>query len=216
MLTIYHSDTRLNKLDAPDGPFDALILASAGLLRTNQGHRITASLSSPTMLHAVGQGAIGIEIRSSDDRMRGMLARLNDVETEWRTAAERTMLRVLEGGCSVPVGVETELERETGNTGSSTLTLKAVIASLDGQTCIQHTISRPVSSRDEAEQVGTDMAAHLIDRGGQAILEELGRIVESKNVSGVNDAVAMQKKQAAAPSHSTLAGGRLREQVTIA
>lgn len=182
-MSLYASDTRLQKLDAEDGPYDALILAAAGLLRADYGNRITEYLQGPTMLHAVGQGAIGIEIRSSDTRMRVMLSKLNDLPTQLCTSAERTMLRILEGGCSVPVGAETELSTQEGQ---QILTLRANIASLDGQTCIEHHISRPVRNIAEAEQLGSDMAVHLIQRGGKAILEELGRIVEMKNVNGIN------------------------------
>ena len=197
----HHSDTRLNKLDAEDGPYDALILASAGLLRSQQGERITAYLNSPVMLHAVGQGAIGIEIRSDDTRMREMISRLNHTDTDLRTACERSMLRTLEGGCSVPVGVETRFvdgeEDEATPIGSSSnghsngngkarrLEVRAIIASLDGTRAINHLETRSISTKADAEQLGHDVAVVLIQRGGKEILEELGRIVEMKNVNGV-------------------------------
>ncbi|BGP34174.1 porphobilinogen deaminase [Rhodotorula toruloides] len=101
--------TRLRKLDDPNSSYTALILASAGLLRLNMGHRITSSVSSPTLYHAVGQGAIGVEIREGDERSRAIIGSLECWKTSWRTRAERMMLRVLEGGCSVPVGCETKL-----------------------------------------------------------------------------------------------------------
>ncbi|GAA6003385.1 hydroxymethylbilane synthase [Rhodotorula paludigena] len=101
--------TRLKKLDDPTSSYTALILASAGLLRLNLGHRITSSVSSPALYHAVGQGAIGVEIREGDQRARDVIGSLECWKTSWRTRAERMMLRVLEGGCSVPVGCETKL-----------------------------------------------------------------------------------------------------------
>lgn len=101
--------TRLRKLDDPNSSYTALILASAGLLRLNMGHRITSSVASPTLYHAVGQGAIGVEIREGDERARAIIGSLECWKTSWRTRAERMMLRVLEGGCSVPVGCETKL-----------------------------------------------------------------------------------------------------------
>lgn len=73
-------------------------------------HRITCPLNSPTLYHAVGQGALGVEIRSGDSRVREVLRGVGHWQTEWRCGAERACLRVLEGGCSVPVGVESELE----------------------------------------------------------------------------------------------------------
>ncbi|GAA5870106.1 hypothetical protein JCM1840_003584 [Sporobolomyces johnsonii] len=101
--------TRLRKLDDPTSSYTALILASAGLLRIGLGHRITAPVTSPTLYHAVGQGAIGVEIREGDERGREIIGSLECWKTSWRTRAERMMLKVLEGGCSVPVGCETTL-----------------------------------------------------------------------------------------------------------
>ncbi|XAO23122.1 porphobilinogen deaminase [Cryptococcus bacillisporus CA1280] len=102
-------NTRFNKLDNPQSPFSALILAMSGLERLGMAHRATSPLSSPTLMHAVGQGALAIEIRSTDPRVRNCLRRLGHWQTEWSCGAERGCLRVLEGGCSVPVGVESEL-----------------------------------------------------------------------------------------------------------
>ncbi|WWD17856.1 porphobilinogen deaminase [Kwoniella shandongensis] len=102
-------NTRLAKLDNPESKFAALILAISGLTRIGLGDRVTTPLSSPTLMHAVGQGALAVEIRSNDLRTRNCLRGLGHWETEWSTAAERGCLRVLEGGCSVPVGVESEL-----------------------------------------------------------------------------------------------------------
>jgi hydroxymethylbilane synthase len=198
-----YSDTRLNKLDAEDGPYDALILASAGLIRSGQSDRISAFLQSPIMLHAVGQGAIGIEIRSQDSRMKKMVSTLNHLETDWRTSCERSMLHELEGGCSVPVGVETQFlpparGKETDQAkylGERPLALRAIIASLDGTRVIEHEVSRQIYSKAEAVSLGCEMAQWLIQKGGRAILEELGRIVEQKNVKGVNDSVATHQKE---------------------
>ena len=197
------SDSRLNKLDVEGGPYDALILASAGLIRSEQSHRITASLQSPIMLHAVGQGALAIEVRSDDGRMKEMFSKLNHLETDWEANCERTLLHVLEGGCSVPVGVETnffppdrgDLVGEADNLSTRTLSLRAIIASLDGSSAIEHNLTRQVQSREEAKSLGRDVAHVLIQKGGQAILQELGRIVDQKNVKGVNDQIATHQKE---------------------
>ncbi|WVQ85396.1 porphobilinogen deaminase [Cryptococcus sp. DSM 104549] len=102
-------NTRFNKLDNPESPFAALILAMSGLERLSMAHRATSPLSSPTLMHAVGQGALAVEIRTKDPRVRNALRGLGHWPTEWSCGAERGCLRVLEGGCSVPVGVESEL-----------------------------------------------------------------------------------------------------------
>jgi hydroxymethylbilane synthase len=77
--------------------------------RVNLSHRITSLISSPQLYHAVGQGALAVEIRKGDSRTRDVLRSLGHWQTEWRVGCERGCMRVLEGGCSVPVGVETEL-----------------------------------------------------------------------------------------------------------
>ncbi|GAA5869045.1 hypothetical protein JCM8547_008685 [Rhodosporidiobolus lusitaniae] len=101
--------TRLKKLDDPSSSYTALILASAGLIRIGLGSRITAAVTSPNLYHAVGQGAIGVEIRQDDPRAEEIIGSLECWKTSWRTRAERRMLAVLEGGCSVPVGCETKI-----------------------------------------------------------------------------------------------------------
>lgn len=102
--------TRLAKLDAPDGQYTALILAAAGLLRLGMQDRITAYLSKSSggIMHAVGQGALGIEIRSDDKATHELLSKVGDELTTLACLAERSLMRTLEGGCSVPIGVETE------------------------------------------------------------------------------------------------------------
>ncbi|SCZ89326.1 BZ3500_MvSof-1268-A1-R1_Chr1-1g01109 [Microbotryum saponariae] len=101
--------TRLRKLDDPESQYTGLILASAGLIRLGLADRITASVTSPTLYHAVGQGAIGVECRQGDERAHEIVGSIEHWQTGWRTRAERSMLHVLEGGCSVPVGCESEI-----------------------------------------------------------------------------------------------------------
>lgn len=93
-------------MDAPEGNYTAIILAHAGLERMNLEHRVSSDIIPPHLYHAVGQGALGIEIRSDDKEARRLLSVLSHTPTEMRCRAERSCLRVLEGGCSVPVGVE--------------------------------------------------------------------------------------------------------------
>lgn len=113
-------NTRLAKLDAPNGPYTALILAAAGLVRLNMHARITAFLSSPVLLHSVGQGSLAIEIRTPpegadpttnrDARIKKLIESIGDWRATFRAEAERALLRELEGGCSIPVGVETRFD----------------------------------------------------------------------------------------------------------
>ena len=107
------------KLDAPDSPYAAIILAKAGMVRLGWGDRITSDLAPPTLLHAVSQGALAIEIRADDAQARALCAAISHWPTQWACAAERACLRVLEGGCSVPVGVSSRLveDKEGGRKG---------------------------------------------------------------------------------------------------
>ena len=172
------SNTRLRKLDDPEGPFTAIILATAGLLRLNMADRITSRLEAPTLYYAVGQGALAIETRSQDVRVSAMVQKLNHWETSWRVLAEREMLRVLEGGCSVPVGVWTTLTPVVQDQEAH-LKIDAVIASLAGDRSITASIEGVIKSNQDAEALGKEIAFMLIERGGKEILEELGRKVES-------------------------------------
>lgn len=85
------------------------------MTRLGVADRITAALGSPALMHAVGQGALAVEIRSGDAKARAALTPLGHWQTEWRVAAERGLLRELEGGCSVPVGVESSVEEITSD-----------------------------------------------------------------------------------------------------
>ncbi|KAH7908213.1 porphobilinogen deaminase, dipyromethane cofactor binding domain-containing protein [Hygrophoropsis aurantiaca] len=169
-------NTRLAKLDAPDGPYTALILAKAGLVRLGLGDRITADLKGPILYHAVSQGALAVEIRSNDQDARELCRALTHPETQWKCLAERAMLRVLEGGCSVPVGVEselTEVERDEGGLKSARLTIFGCVTSIDGVGHVSHKMDERVESAKQAEEAGEKLARWLRDNGAAAILDAI-------------------------------------------
>ena len=119
--------TRLAKLDNPHSEYSAIILAAAGLERLGQGNRITTYLSKANggMLYAVGQGALGIEIRKDDTRVIELLEKIGCEQTTRQGLAERSLMRTLEGGCSVPIGIETEwIPRKTYITEGSGVGIK--------------------------------------------------------------------------------------------
>lgn len=154
-------NTRLEKLDR--GDFDAIILACAGLRRLELAARIRAPLEPEVMLPAVGQGAIGIECRSDDARVRELLAPLNDPKTQVRVRAERAMNHRLEGGCQVPIAAHAEL-------GHGVIVLRGLVGRPDGSELVQGVISgRP----DDAEELGLVLAEDLLSRGADAILRAL-------------------------------------------
>lgn len=153
--------TRLAKLDA--GDYDAVILASAGLIRLALKERIRERLPFNVSLPAGGQGAVGIESRSEDLETLRLLQCLHHSETAARVTAERAVVNRLQGGCQVPIAAFAELSGET-------LNLSALVGSLDGQTVYRSERSAPAQ---EAEQVGVLVADELLQQGAAAILEAL-------------------------------------------
>ena len=137
-------------------------------------NRITANLTPPTLYHAVSQGALAVEIRTDDLEARELCQKLMHWETQWKCFAERACLRVLEGGCSVPVGVESVLEVAESRQGGL-LTLSGCVTSIDGKNHVEHTVSATVLSVEEAETLGAQLAKVLIDTGAKTILDNIAK-----------------------------------------
>ncbi|CAI7604919.1 Porphobilinogen deaminase [Penicillium manginii] len=166
--------TRLAKLDAEDSPYTCIIIAAAGLLRLDLEDRITQYLDSKNgMLYAVGQGALGIEVRKNDTALLDMLRQIGHQETTFSCLAERNLLRTLEGGCSAPLGVESEWVQ--GSDGSKKLRMRSVVVSVDGQQCAEVELDGDVNSPESAEAFGVTVANALVANGAGAILEEIQR-----------------------------------------
>ncbi|WP_193194123.1 hydroxymethylbilane synthase [Nostoc sp. MG11] len=159
-------NTRLAKLDA--GEYDALILAAAGLERLGMGDRVHQIIPKEISLHAVGQGALGIECRADDSELISLLKAIEHPQTRDRCLAERAFLRDLEGGCQVPIGVNTEI---TGNK----LTLTGIVASVDGQKMVKDTVT---GEANNAEAVGTELAHLLRQQGAEEILAEIFAVIQ--------------------------------------
>src|SRR5579859_379375 len=157
-------DTRLRKALALDGP-DATILAVAGLRRLGLEHNITELLPVDVIVPAVGQGALAVEVRASDRRLRHLLRLINHAPTHTAVAAERAVLAALGGGCQVPLGAHASVLP-----GGATLRLIAVVASVDGRRLVrverQGPIGRPVA-------LGRGVARELLRGGAGEILREI-------------------------------------------
>lgn len=156
-------DTRLRKVES--GEYDAVMLAKAGLDRLGWTHRISETLSPDVCMPAVGQGALGIECRASDEETSAALDKLNDAETRSAIVAERSLLSVLQGGCQVPLGAWARIE---GNE----LVLDACVCSIDG---LQYVKQRATAPPEQARALGERMAHLLIEAGAQNILEDVSR-----------------------------------------
>ncbi|HHO47070.1 MAG TPA: hydroxymethylbilane synthase [Desulfobacteraceae bacterium] len=154
-------DTRLRKLE--EGRYDAIVLAAAGLNRLGMADRITMLFSPEQMLPAIGQGALGIELRRDDAELAETLSFLHHPVTAVAVAAERAFLERLEGGCQVPIGAHATLSGET-------ITLTGLIASVDGREILQDRLTGPAA---EAAPLGTRLADMLLAMGGRKILDEV-------------------------------------------
>ena len=154
-------DTRLRKLR--EGRYDAIILAAAGLHRMGWRDRITEYLDPSRFVPAIGQGALGIEIRGTDARIRKILSPLDHPDTAVAVAAERSLLRVLEGGCQVPIGGHARISGEK-------IELTGLVAALDGSEVFHVT---KTGTRENAVELGRRVAMELLDAGARRILENL-------------------------------------------
>ena len=153
--------TRLEKLDS--GDYDCLILAAAGLERLGFGDRIHQIIPGDISLHAVGQGALGIECVEGKPEVLEIIKVLEHTTTSRRCLAERAFLRELEGGCQVPIGVNCQISNDD-------LTLTGMVASLDGRRLIRDEAS---GSAADPESIGIELAGKLKQQGAGAILKEI-------------------------------------------
>lgn len=153
-------DTRLKKLD--EGQYDAIILAAAGLNRLKLD-RATSYFEPTDMLPAVGQGAVGIELRSNDTELLEGLMFLDHRDTKVAVTAERAFLLRLEGGCQVPIAGFCQVNGES-------ITLTGLVASVDGSEVIKKAAT---GAADKAAEIGVSLAEEILELGGRAILEEV-------------------------------------------
>ncbi|KAI8630311.1 porphobilinogen deaminase [Xylariaceae sp. FL1651] len=162
-------DTRLKKLDADDGEYAVLILAAAGLHRTGRHARIAQYLDQNTlgggMLYAVGQGGLAIEARADDADTLELLRPFESEKAMLSCETERSVMRTLEGGCSVPIGVETAW------VGENKLRLTACVVSVEGTEAADAESVEEIRTREQAVEFGKKVAQMLVDNGAQAILD---------------------------------------------
>ena len=153
--------TRLRKLD--EGQYAAIILAAAGLIRLELGHRIRQFIAPEQSIPAVGQGALGIEISANRPDLIATLAPLNHPDTQVCVEAERGMSRALAGSCTVPLGAYAVCE-------ANDIRITGFVASVDGKQMLIETVT---GSRNSAEALGKKLASQLIAKGADKILAEL-------------------------------------------
>ncbi|MGE5698558.1 MAG: hydroxymethylbilane synthase [Deltaproteobacteria bacterium] len=156
-------DTRIRKME--EGKFDAIILAAAGLRRLGWEGRITQVLPEEVSLPAIGQGALGIEIRREDAETRNAVSFLDDRDTSLSVRAERGFLKRLEGGCQVPIAAY-------GRTNGDSIEIDGMVGRPDGSEIVRGSARGAVA---DPEALGVKLAEQLLARGAKEILDEVYR-----------------------------------------
>jgi len=154
-------DTRLHKLDT--GPFDALVLACAGLRRLGFEHRISTPLAVERCVPAPGQGIVAVEARASDKEVRTALASIHDARAAAALTAERVVVAELDGGCKLPLGA---IAIQDGDA----LAMHGIVAAADGSRVVAETVRGPAA---DPGALGTQLAAALTRGGARELLDEV-------------------------------------------
>jgi hydroxymethylbilane synthase len=157
-------DTRLRKLEG--GDFEALVLAAAGVHRLGLAERITSYFRIDEMCPAVGQGALGVEIRARDQPALDAVSRLDDPATHLAVRAERAVLRRLGGGCQVPIAANAVLV-------DGSLQVRGLVANLEGTKILR---AEAEGGASDPEILGAAVADDLLRQGAKDILDALGKI----------------------------------------
>lgn len=163
-------DTRLRKLETEN--LDAIVLAAAGIKRLGLGDRITQEIDPGVVLPAVGQGALCIETRQDDARINDIVAAINHGDSARAVLAERAFLKLLQGGCQVPIAAYATVEQS-----ENTLSLAGLVAETDGSVIYRDSVS---GSAGEGEFLGESLARRLIDRGAADIIDRLIKEAEQE------------------------------------
>jgi len=154
-------DTRIRKLDTAD--IQAIIVAAAGLIRIGFKERITQPFSFDLMLPAIGQGALGLEVRRDDQKTRDILAFLDHYPTRMAVEAERSFLMGLKGGCQLPIAGFARFEKDS-------IYLDGLVADLDGSTIFRDVVTGPA---EKARELGPILIKRLLDAGASKILNDI-------------------------------------------
>lgn len=157
-------DTRIKKLGSED--LDAVVVSVAGLHRLSRQHEITEVLPTEVSLPAVGQGALALEIRATDRKMRDLVEPMNHGPSVVTVTAERAFLARLEGGCQVPIAAHAQLNGDQ-------LHVRGLVATLDGTVVVR---GEQKGSSGQAGEIGMNLAEDLLRRGADRILQELAGV----------------------------------------
>jgi hydroxymethylbilane synthase len=154
-------ETRIRKVT--DGQVDAIVVAHAGLIRLGLTEKISVVLSPKEFIPAPAQGALAVQIRADDCELAELLAQIDDTNSRITAETERCVLEFLHGGCSIPLGVYSEINTDT-------ITIDAIICDLGGKNYIRRSTTSPI---DQAKTSAKKLAQQLLDDGGKEILAQI-------------------------------------------
>jgi hydroxymethylbilane synthase len=157
-------DTRVRKALDETGPYDAIVLAHAGLERLAQLHLISQVLSFDQMLPAPGQGALAVQCRNETESLK-LLSPIHHSDTASAVTAERAFLAGLGGGCSVPIAAYAVIER------SGELRLRGLVMAMDGSVQVEVTALSADNTVEGANRLGRELAREALERGAGDLLE---------------------------------------------
>lgn len=154
-------DTRIRKLETEN--LDAVVVALAGMNRMGISEKITQIIPGDIIVPAIGQGALGLELRSDDAETAKLVSFLDDAESRIAVQAERAFLKCFGGGCQLPIAARAEVNEDVVN-------IVAVVASLDGKTLLKDQAAGGVQ---HAESLGKRTAQRILKKGGKEILDSV-------------------------------------------
>lgn len=160
--------TRIKKLEEQND-FDAIVLAAAGVKRLKWEGKISQYIDADICVPAIGQGALGLETRISDQATLECIKTLDHYKTKVAITAERALLKKIEGGCQVPIGAYAEVKEKA-------VKLTAMVASINGNCLIKES---GVAALNEAEQLGLDIAEKLLLNGAREIIQDTLKIISN-------------------------------------
>jgi hydroxymethylbilane synthase len=159
-------ETRVRKAMDPIGPYDAIVLARAGLERLEMLDVVTESLPLDVMMPAPGQAALAVQCRDDADS-RALTQTIDDAPSHFAALAERAFLSGLGGGCSAPVAAYGQID-------GSTLSLRGRVIALDGSRAVDVDLVAPCPDRDAAWEAGQELANDALGRGAAELMAEIG------------------------------------------
>ncbi len=154
-------ETRVRKVT--EGNLDAIVIACAGLSRLGLADRISAVLPPREFIPAPAQGALAVQIRADDKELAELVMRIDDENSRIAVETERCVLETIHGGCSVPLGVYSQIDGDA-------ITTDAILCDLDGKNFVKHSFTSPIA---EAKTSARQLAQQLLTNGGQQILKNI-------------------------------------------